>query len=114
MAYRIFLLAFALVGLALAAAEDAQPRKEFNLELTWGQHNPVGRSSRDMFLINGQTPGPLIEADQDDWMVVRVDNQSPFNVTLHFHGKNEFPVQGAPTVNDRMSHRHRNAGYSVV
>lgn len=100
MAYRILLLALALVGSALATAENAQPRKEFNLELTWGQHNPVGRSSREMFLINGQTPGPLIEADQGDWMVVRVHNQSPFNVTLHFHGENEFPAHEAKKLND--------------
>jgi FtsP/CotA-like multicopper oxidase with cupredoxin domain len=39
-----------------------------------------------MFLVNGQSPGPVIEVNQDDWVVVRVHNKSPYNTTVHFHG----------------------------
>ncbi|KAL7952467.1 Cupredoxin [Trichoderma compactum] len=42
--------------------------------------------SRQMFLINGQSPDPTIEVGQDDWVVVRVKNHSPQNTTIHFHG----------------------------
>lgn len=60
--------------------------REFEFVLTWKQHAPDG-FSRYMFLVNGQSPGPAIEVDQDDWVVVRVKNESPQNVTVHFHGR---------------------------
>lgn len=75
-------LPYAVRGLAYVDG----PKKEFSFGVTWSQHNPVG-ISREMFLINGQSPGPVIEVDQGDWVVVRVQNDSPFNVTIHFHGR---------------------------
>ncbi|OTA03693.1 Multicopper oxidase [Trichoderma parareesei] len=59
--------------------------REFNLTVTWEKHAPDG-FERYMFLINGQSPGPTLEVDQDDWVVVRVQNDSPQNTTVHFHG----------------------------
>lgn len=63
--------------------------KEFQLSVTWEQHAPAG-VSKEMILVNGQSPGPVIEVDQDDWVVVHVENKSPFNTTVHFHGKTKF------------------------
>jgi FtsP/CotA-like multicopper oxidase with cupredoxin domain len=60
--------------------------REFNFSLAWAKHAPDG-FSRNMFLINGQSPGPIIEVEQDDWVVVRVKNTSPYNTTIHFHGE---------------------------
>jgi FtsP/CotA-like multicopper oxidase with cupredoxin domain len=59
--------------------------KEFDFVVTYEPHAPDG-FSRDMFLVNGQSPGPVIEVNQDDWVVVRVHNKSPYNTTVHFHG----------------------------
>lgn len=83
-----------LVALAvLAGTARARPAqrpvgatKTFGLRMTWQKRNPAG-VSREMFLVNGKSPGPVLELDQDDWVVVHVYNESPFNTTLHFHGR---------------------------
>ncbi|KAL7918087.1 Cupredoxin [Trichoderma austrokoningii] len=75
---------FAVWSLPAYAAPQKRVR-EFNLVLTWAQHSPDG-FSRNMFLVNGQSPGPTIEVDQNDWVVVNVKNKSPYNTTVHFHG----------------------------
>lgn len=80
------LLAQLLSAWALPAYVPPVRVREFNFTLTWEKHAPDG-FSRQMFLINGQSPGPTIEVDQDDWVVVRVKNHSPQNTTVHFHGK---------------------------
>lgn len=71
----------------MAARPSVSPRhtKEFDLILTWEQHAPDG-FSREMFLVNGSSPGPTLEIEQDDWVVVRIHNQSPHDTTVHFHG----------------------------
>ncbi|KAK4268900.1 hypothetical protein QN277_022127 [Acacia crassicarpa] len=43
-------------------------------------------SSKDIVTINGMFPGPVIYAQEDDRIVVKVTNQTPFNVTIHWHG----------------------------
>ncbi|KAI0517867.1 multicopper oxidase [Xylaria bambusicola] len=60
------------------------PRK-FDLTVTWEQHAPNG-FSRNMILINGQSPGPMIEVNEGDDVEVTVHNQTPHNTTMHFHG----------------------------
>lgn len=59
--------------------------KEFDFVVTYEPYAPDG-FSRNMLLVNGQYPGPVLEVDQDDWVVVRVHNKSPYNTTIHFHG----------------------------
>ncbi|KAI9172685.1 Laccase abr2 [Paramyrothecium foliicola] len=61
------------------------PTKEFDFVVSKGEANPAG-IPREMFLVNGQFPGPVLEVDQDDWVLVRVQNDSPENITIHFHG----------------------------
>ncbi|KAF8666311.1 hypothetical protein HU200_053670 [Digitaria exilis] len=36
--------------------------------------------------VNGQLPGPTIEASEGDTVVVHLVNESPYNMTIHWHG----------------------------
>ncbi|KAB8104010.1 hypothetical protein EE612_036634 [Oryza sativa] len=36
--------------------------------------------------VNGQFPGPKVEARNGDTLLVRVVNNSPYNITIHWHG----------------------------
>ena len=47
--------------------------------------NPDG-VFRPMLTINGQFPGPMIECNEGDTLVIEVDNQSVNATSLHFHG----------------------------
>ncbi|KAL1549450.1 laccase [Salvia divinorum] len=48
----------------------------------------VNRLCRDQVItaVNGGLPGPAIVAQDGDTLVVRVNNISPYNVTIHWHG----------------------------
>ncbi|CAK7201482.1 hypothetical protein SEUCBS139899_004187 [Sporothrix eucalyptigena] len=59
--------------------------RSFDLTITWEEHAPDGYA-RDMALINGQYPGPLLEVDEGDVVEVWVHNEMPYNTTVHFHG----------------------------
>lgn len=37
-------------------------------------------------VVNGQFPGPAVEATEGDTVVVHVINQSPYGITIHWHG----------------------------
>ncbi|KAK9452583.1 Cupredoxin [Dipodascopsis uninucleata] len=41
---------------------------------------------RPMTVINGQFPGPLIEVNDGDRLIVHIDNQGESPTTFHFHG----------------------------
>ncbi|KAJ1429468.1 Multicopper oxidase, type 1 [Sesbania bispinosa] len=43
-------------------------------------------SSKDIVTINGMYPGPVVYAQEDDRIIVKVTNKTPFNVTIHWHG----------------------------
>lgn len=66
--------------------------KVFDLYVTWGESAPDGYA-REMLLVNGGSPGPVIEVDQDDVVVVNVHNFSPFNSSVHFHGSQQQMAQ---------------------
>lgn len=76
-----------LSGLTLSSplAPISGPRK-FDLTVTWEKHAPNG-ISREMILINGQFPGPVLDINEGEDVWVTVHNKLPFNTTLHFHGK---------------------------
>lgn len=59
--------------------------RQFHLTVTWDKHAPDG-FSRNMIRINGQFPGPVIEVDEGDEVWVAVQNDMPFNTTMHYHG----------------------------
>ncbi|CAD6229106.1 unnamed protein product [Miscanthus lutarioriparius] len=43
-------------------------------------------SSTSIIAVNGQLPGPSIEVNEGDDVAVKVVNNSPYNVTIHWHG----------------------------
>ncbi|CAG8517444.1 12224_t:CDS:2 [Racocetra persica] len=57
----------------------------YNLTITKGPCSPDG-FKRDIFLINGQFPGPLIEADREDTIVLNVKNELCEDTSIHSHG----------------------------
>ncbi|KAK1752643.1 multicopper like protein [Echria macrotheca] len=60
--------------------------RHFDLIISEGQGWPDG-VVRDMLFINGKFPGPLIEANMGDRLVVNVTNQLTKNATaIHWHG----------------------------
>lgn len=73
---------FLLLGPPVLAGKH---EKVFDLTLTWEAYAPDG-FERDMILVNGQFPGPLLELTEGDDVLVNVHNEMPFNTTVHFHG----------------------------
>lgn len=59
----------------------------FSIVLTWARRNVAG-FTRDIVLMNNQYPGPPLILNQGDSVIFDVHNECPFNVTVHFHGKN--------------------------
>ncbi|MBE3042709.1 multicopper oxidase domain-containing protein [Candidatus Bathyarchaeota archaeon] len=60
--------------------------RKFELTLTWEKHAPDG-FERDMIIVNGEFPAPLLEINQGDDVEVLVHNKMPFNTTVHYHGR---------------------------
>ncbi|KAH6670025.1 Cupredoxin [Halenospora varia] len=60
-------------------------RREYKWTITDIVGNPDG-VFRPMISINGQFPGPMIECNEGDTLVIEVDNQSVNATSLHFHG----------------------------
>ncbi|KAK5992170.1 Multicopper oxidase MCE [Cladobotryum mycophilum] len=81
----LLVLTFLLQALPGLALPWPHRTRQFDFSITWDKHAPDG-FDRSSLLVNGQSPGPLIEVDQDDWVVVCVHNFSPKNVTIHYHG----------------------------
>lgn len=75
--------------------------RSFHFVIERGQLAPDG-VTKNMILINGSFPGPLIEANWGDTINVTVDNQIPDEGTsLHWHGflQKETPwYDGVPSV----------------
>ncbi|GMH21753.1 hypothetical protein Nepgr_023595 [Nepenthes gracilis] len=42
--------------------------------------------TKNIVTINGMYPGPVIYAQEDDRIVVKVTNKTPYNITIHWHG----------------------------
>ncbi|KAF2721881.1 multicopper oxidase [Polychaeton citri CBS 116435] len=65
---------------------DAAPqRREYDFVVRDQMHNPDG-VWRLMILVNNQFPGPLIEANEGDTIVVHVHNQAVNATSIHWHG----------------------------
>ncbi|PFH57371.1 hypothetical protein XA68_15146 [Ophiocordyceps unilateralis] len=59
--------------------------REFHWTIADAQLNPDG-VFRPMILINNQFPGPLVECNEDDRLVIHVDNRASTATAIHFHG----------------------------
>lgn len=65
---------------------DSPPqRREYHWIVQDHEHAPDG-IVRPMILVNSQFPGPLIEANEGDTIVVHVDNQATNATSFHWHG----------------------------
>merc|ERR1712072_1329433 len=76
--------ALAAVILLWAGSSNAALRT-YNSTIHSGTRAPDG-VSREVYLINDQQPGPLIEIDEGDELEVFVKNDLPVESTIHWHG----------------------------
>ncbi|KAI1871213.1 uncharacterized protein JN550_004658 [Neoarthrinium moseri] len=79
-ARQIIFFIFSLTTLTIASRIR---RYNFTISSKWSAADGHGRP---LFAINGQSPGPLIEADEGDEIEVFVDNQLGAETTIHWHG----------------------------
>ncbi|KAJ9116413.1 hypothetical protein QFC22_004855 [Naganishia vaughanmartiniae] len=70
---------------AATASAYSLPTKYYKLVFTKGWVDTNG-NPREAILINGQTPGPLIEAEEGQELTIEVVNQLDKPCTLHSHG----------------------------
>ncbi|MCJ1330335.1 hypothetical protein MMC10_007018 [Thelotrema lepadinum] len=65
---------------------DTEPsRREYHWTITDVEFNPDG-VYRPMMVINNQFPGPLVEVNEGDTIVVHIDNQVVNATSIHWHG----------------------------
>lgn len=60
-------------------------RREYSWTVRDHEHNPDG-VYRPMILVNNQFPGPMIEANEGDTIVVNVQNEAVNATSIHWHG----------------------------
>ncbi|TVU13691.1 hypothetical protein EJB05_37111 [Eragrostis curvula] len=78
------LLPFGLIVLLGSVAQAAVVEHTFNVgNLSISLCN---KTARIITAVNGQLPGPTIEAREGDTVVVHLINTSPYNMTIHWHG----------------------------
>lgn len=59
--------------------------REYHWTIADGHLNPDG-VYRPMILINNQFPGPLVECNEGDTVIVHVENKAVNATSIHFHG----------------------------
>lgn len=73
-----------LLVLTLAVSTSAKV-VSYVLNLTSSYEAPDG-VYREVFLVNGTSPGPMITCDEGDWLNVLVYNNLDVDITVHWHG----------------------------
>lgn len=76
----------AAIALAPLLSQAEAALKTFRFSLSEGNAAPDG-FSRKYTLINGASPGPVINVNQGDDVEVIVTNTVAENATVHFHGR---------------------------
>ncbi|KAG5988271.1 hypothetical protein E4U43_004791 [Claviceps pusilla] len=66
-------------------AAAAPVTREYHWTITDARLNPDG-VYRPMILINNQFPGPLVECNEGDTIIVQVQNKAVNATSIHFHG----------------------------
>ncbi|KAL6355451.1 hypothetical protein LRP88_11040 [Fusarium phalaenopsidis] len=74
------LIAFLIFALHTLGTQAALRRFNFTV------HSAVDGFKREVYLINGQHPGPLIDVDEGDDIEVFVQNDLDVETTIHWHG----------------------------
>lgn len=70
--------------LLLAGTSLAGQLRRYNFTIT-SQWSAGDGHGRPVFAINGQSPGPLIEAEEGDEIEVFLDNQLAAETTMHWY-----------------------------
>merc|ERR1712169_4662 len=81
---RAQMLAASVVVLLHAVSTRAALR-QFNFTVHSASNSPDG-FEREVYLINGQQPGPLIDIDEGDDLDIFVQNDLNVETTIHWHG----------------------------
>ncbi|KAH7510541.1 hypothetical protein FEM48_Zijuj03G0111700 [Ziziphus jujuba var. spinosa] len=84
----VFAFWLLFVSSAFYLAADAKiHHHEFVIQAT-----PVKRlcKTHNAITVNGQYPGPTLEINNGDTLVVKVTNKARYNVTIHWHGIRQF------------------------
>ncbi|XP_024516235.1 laccase-12 [Selaginella moellendorffii] len=79
---------FSAILLSFSLASHANPveiERFYEFNITRSQVTRLC-STKNIVNVNGQFPGPEIHLDEGDMLVVKVNNQVPENITLHWHG----------------------------
>ncbi|XP_054796625.1 laccase-5-like [Prosopis cineraria] len=79
----IFLLILFFLASALSCVNARVHKHQFVVEAT-----KVKRlcKTHNTITVNGQFPGPTLEVNNGDTLVVKVTNKARYNVTIHWHG----------------------------
>ncbi|RSL98516.1 hypothetical protein CDV31_012583 [Fusarium ambrosium] len=77
------LVAFLIVALKAVGARAAL--RQFNFTVHSAFSSPDG-FEREVYLINGQQPGPLVDLDEGDHVEIFVQNDLNVETTIHWHG----------------------------
>ncbi|CAO2043340.1 unnamed protein product [Urochloa humidicola] len=75
----------AFVCMLMASAVAGAPYRYYDLEVTYGDINPLG-VTQQAILINGQFPGPKIECQTNDNLIINVRNRLPEPFLLSWNG----------------------------
>jgi len=67
--------------------QAAPTTRTFTFNLTEIQDGAPDGYIRPLLLINGKFPGPVVEANEGDRLVVTVNNQMTLPATIHWHGQ---------------------------
>lgn len=79
----LFFGLFLLFASAIASAQGKTHEHEFIVQAT-----PVKRlcKTHNTITVNGQYPGPTLEVNNGDTLIVKVTNKAQYNLTIHWHG----------------------------
>ncbi|KAL6405306.1 hypothetical protein AUP68_11057 [Ilyonectria robusta] len=75
----------ASVVVLLHAVSTRAALRQFNFTVHSASNSPDG-FEREVYLINGQQPGPLIDVDEGDDVEIFVRNELNVETTIHWHG----------------------------
>ncbi|CAL5343697.1 unnamed protein product [Camellia sinensis] len=84
--YCLFLLGLVLLLFGNAVPLLAEPRTHLHDFIV--QETPVKRlcKTHKTITVNGQYPGPTLEVNNGDTLVIKVVNRARYNLTIHWHG----------------------------
>ncbi|KAK5784743.1 hypothetical protein PVK06_039271 [Gossypium arboreum] len=83
--FLLFLLFFSIIGGVLEAWHKASVTRYYDFKVQTASITKLCKTST-ILTVNGMYPGPTIYAWEDDTVVVKVSNLTPYNISIHLHG----------------------------